>query len=205
MTIGWNKALIITAAAAAAAAAVASVVSDSVRPHRWQPNRLPRPWHSPGKNTGVGCYFLLQCMKVKSESEVAQSCLAGIIKYRTNKCNAKQAWVTYPRWHQIWTIVLDISLLQTASCIGGWGAAGACQEDSLLVTQSKINLGRSARDLGSGCLWSKSVCHRHRFTAELAMNWERRGEPQESGSMTSYDTTKLWSSNRHGIGRKTDT
>ena len=92
MTIGWNKALIITAAAAAAAAAaVASVLSDSVRPHRWQPNRLPRPWHSPGKNTGVGCYFLLQCMKVKSESEVAQSCLAGIIKYRTNKCNAKQA------------------------------------------------------------------------------------------------------------------
>ena len=50
---------------------VASVVSDSVRPHRWQPNRLPRPWDSPGKNTGVGCHFLLQCMKVKSESEVA--------------------------------------------------------------------------------------------------------------------------------------
>ena len=53
---------------------VASVVSDSVRPHRWQPIRLPHPWDSPGKNTGVGCHFLLQCMKVKSESEVAQSC-----------------------------------------------------------------------------------------------------------------------------------
>ena len=52
-----------------------SVVSDSVRPHRWQPNRLLCPWDSPGKNTGVGCYFLLQCMKVKSESEVAQLCL----------------------------------------------------------------------------------------------------------------------------------
>ena len=51
-----------------------SVVSDSVRPHRWQPTRLPRPWDSPGKNTGVGCRFLLQCMKVKSESEVAQLC-----------------------------------------------------------------------------------------------------------------------------------
>ena len=37
--------------------------------------RLPRPWDSPGKNTGVGCHFLLHCMKVKSESEVAQSCL----------------------------------------------------------------------------------------------------------------------------------
>ena len=42
--------------------------------HRRQPTRLPRPWDSPGMNTGVGCHFLLQCMKVKSESEVAQSC-----------------------------------------------------------------------------------------------------------------------------------
>ena len=49
-------------------------MSDSVRPHRRQPTRLPRPWDSPGKNTGVGCHFLLQCMKVKSKSEVAQSC-----------------------------------------------------------------------------------------------------------------------------------
>ena len=49
-------------------------MSDSVRPHRRQPTRLPCPWDSPGKNTGVGCHFLLQCMKVKSESEIAQSC-----------------------------------------------------------------------------------------------------------------------------------
>ena len=48
-------------------------MSDSVRPHRRQPTRLPCPWDSPGKNTGVGCHFLLQCMKVKRESEVAQS------------------------------------------------------------------------------------------------------------------------------------
>ena len=47
-------------------------MSNSVRPHRRQPTRLPRPWDSPGKNTGVGCHFLLQCMKGKSE--VAQSC-----------------------------------------------------------------------------------------------------------------------------------
>ena len=52
---------------------VASVVSGSVRPHRQQPTRLPRPWDSPGKNTGVDCHFLLQYRKVKSESEVAQS------------------------------------------------------------------------------------------------------------------------------------
>ena len=52
---------------------VASVVSNSVRPQRRQPTRLRRPWDSSGKNTGVGFHFLLQCMKVKSESEVAQS------------------------------------------------------------------------------------------------------------------------------------
>ena len=49
-------------------------MSDSVRPHRRQPTRLPCPWDSPGKNTGLGYHFLLQCMKVKSESEVAQLC-----------------------------------------------------------------------------------------------------------------------------------
>ena len=50
-------------------------MSDSLRPHRWQPTRLRRPWDSPGKSTGVGCYCLLQCLKVKSGSEVTQSCL----------------------------------------------------------------------------------------------------------------------------------
>ena len=58
----------------AAAAAVVSVMSDSVRPQRQQPTRLPCPWDSRGKNTGVGCHFLLECMKVKSENEVAQLC-----------------------------------------------------------------------------------------------------------------------------------
>ena len=50
-------------------------MSDSVQPHRRQPTRLPHPWDFPGKNTGVGCHFLLQCVKVKIESEVAQSYL----------------------------------------------------------------------------------------------------------------------------------
>ena len=50
-------------------------MSNSVQPQRRQPTRLPCPWDSPGKNTGVGCHLLLQCMKVKRESEVAQSCL----------------------------------------------------------------------------------------------------------------------------------
>jgi len=50
-------------------------MSDSVRPHKWQPTRPHHPWDSPGNITGVGCHFLLQCMKVKSESEVVQLCL----------------------------------------------------------------------------------------------------------------------------------
>ena len=50
-------------------------MSHSVQPHGLQPTRLLRPWDSPGKNTGVGCHFLLQCMKMESESEVTQSCL----------------------------------------------------------------------------------------------------------------------------------
>ena len=57
-----------------AAAAKLLQSCPTLRSHRWGPTRLPHPWDSPGMNTGVGCHFLLQCIKVKSESEVAQSC-----------------------------------------------------------------------------------------------------------------------------------
>ena len=84
-------------------------MSDSVPPQRWQPTKLPRLWDSPGKNTGVGCYFFLQCRKVKSESEVAQSCwtlsdsmdcslpgssVHGILQARVLKWVAI-AWISY--------------------------------------------------------------------------------------------------------------
>ena len=59
---------------AAAAAAKSLQSCPTLRPHRRQPMRLPHPWDSPGKNTGVGCHCLLQCTTVKSESEVAESC-----------------------------------------------------------------------------------------------------------------------------------
>ena len=72
-TNGWPVSAMF--AAAAAPAKSFQVMSDSMRPHRWQPTRLHRPCDSPGKNTGVGCHFFLQCMKVKSESEVARWCL----------------------------------------------------------------------------------------------------------------------------------
>ena len=87
-------------------------MSDSVRPHRRQPTRVPHPWDSPGKNTGVGCHFLLQCMKVKSESEVAQSCVTlsdfvdcsppgssvhGVFQARVLEWGAIVFWVTKSR------------------------------------------------------------------------------------------------------------
>ena len=62
-------------------------MSDSVRPHGQQPTRLPRPWDSPAKNTGVGCHFLLQCMKVKSESEVAQLCPPQMLTIQLRSLN----------------------------------------------------------------------------------------------------------------------
>ena len=61
--------------AATAAAAKSLQSCPTLRPCRRQPTRPRHPWDSPGKNTGVGCHFLLQCMKVKRESEIAQSCL----------------------------------------------------------------------------------------------------------------------------------
>ena len=95
---------------------VASVVSDSVRPHRGQPTRLPCPWDSPGKNTRVGCHFLLQCMKVKSENEVTQSCptlrdpmdcslpgssIHGIFQARVLEWGAIAFSATFPRYIEI--------------------------------------------------------------------------------------------------------
>ena len=77
---------------------------------RWQPTRLLCPWNSPGKNTRVGCHFLLQCMRVKSESEVAQSCptlhdrmdcsppgssVHGIFQARVLECGAKKRVIIF--------------------------------------------------------------------------------------------------------------
>ena len=104
-------------------------MSDSVQPHRRQPTRLPHPWDYPGKNTGVGCHFLLQCMKVKSESEVAQSCptlsdpmdcslpgysIHGISQARVLEWGAIHTW-----WHlvilisggwKIWEVLCTVGL-----------------------------------------------------------------------------------------------
>ena len=77
MTLSCNSAYALSGAQCCCCCCckVTLVMSNSLRPHRRQPNRLPRPWDSLGKSTGVGCHFLLQCVKVKRESEVAQLCL----------------------------------------------------------------------------------------------------------------------------------
>ena len=101
-----------------------SVVSDSVQPHKRQPTRLRRPWDSPGKNIGVGCHFLLQCMKVRSESEVAQSCptLRNLMDHSSPGSSVhgiSQAraleWVAIMHYH-VWNREL------VGSCCIAWGA-----------------------------------------------------------------------------------
>ena len=72
ITQRWPNSAAMSSDAAAAAESLQSC--PTLRPHRRQPTRFCCPWDSPGKNTGVGCHFLLQCMKVKSESEIPQSC-----------------------------------------------------------------------------------------------------------------------------------
>ena len=67
-------------------------MSYSVRPHKWQPTRLPRPWDSPGKNTGVGCHFLLQCMKVKGESEVTSVVSNSVQPHRRQPTRLPRPW-----------------------------------------------------------------------------------------------------------------
>ena len=115
-------------------------MSDSVRPQRWQPTRLPRPWGSLGKNTGVGCHFLLQCMKEKSESEVAQSCLTvrdpmdyslpgspvhGIFQARVLEWGA----IAMRDSSKMWTYSFNKHFLNTyilTVCWGKWGPQAEC-------------------------------------------------------------------------------
>ena len=73
-------------------------MSDSVRPHGLQPTRLLRPWDSPGKNTGVGCHFLLQCRKVKSKSEVTQSCLLATPWTAANQAPPSMGFSRQEHW-----------------------------------------------------------------------------------------------------------
>ena len=141
-----------------------SVVSDSVQPHRRQPTSLLCPWDSPGKNTGVGCHFLLQCMQVKNESEVAQSCpilsnpmdcslpgssIHGIFQARVLEWGAiafsarmsGSRWLTTPLC--LYGTPLQYSCLENAMDGGAWWAAvyGVAQSRTRL---KRLKIGRAS-------------------------------------------------------------
>ena len=107
-------------------------MSDSVRPQRWQPTRLPHPWDFPGKSTGVGCHFLLQCMKVKSESEVAQSCPTLSDPMDCSLPGASVHGIFQAR-------VLEWGAIAFSVIIGDWNAKVRSQE--IPGTTSKFGLG----------------------------------------------------------------
>ena len=93
-------------------------MSDSVRPHRWQPTRLPCPWDSPGKNTGVGCHFLLQCVKVKSLSCDQLFATPWTAAYQAPPSMVFQARVL--EWVAIAFSVMDASRRQKTTKTKNW-------------------------------------------------------------------------------------
>ena len=120
-----------------------------MRPHRWQPIRLPHPWVSPGKNTGVGCHFLLQCMKVKSEIEVAQSCLTLRDPMDCNlPCSSTHGifWATVLEWGAI-----AFSEERHRPCL--WGAS--ILMGKTLSSSIKLGFKRHSSFMGEPQLWSE--------------------------------------------------
>ena len=127
-------------------------MSDSVRPHRQQPTRLPLPQDSPGKNTGVGCHCLLQCVKVESESEAAQSCPTLSDPTDWNPLGSSVRWIFQARvleWGAIAFSDTDLHFekiyarsrgdslpnarvksRQSMLSFKGWGGGGGCRRVS---------------------------------------------------------------------------
>ena len=145
---------------------VAAVVSNSVQPQRRQPTRLPRPWDSPGKNTGVGCHVLLQCMKVKRESEVAQSCptlcdpmdcslpgssVRGIFQVRVLEWGAtafsyitmlphiKYIFIHKYLWTVGWVYLWNNFLEPPSNCVCTLKTNSRCNEDALQLSPGQTN------------------------------------------------------------------
>ena len=128
-----------------------------MRPHRWQPTRLCRPWDSPGKNVGVGCHFLLQCMKVKSESEVAQSQPHGLQPTRLLR-----PWIFQAR-------VLE------------WGAFAFSDSFDLLDILQVLTRRFSSKSTGVGC-----HCLLHKVKVRVLLSfmrfvWAKESSRQRSG------------------------
>ena len=146
-------------------------MSNSVRPDRQPPTRLPRPWDSPGKNTGLGCHFLFLCMKVKSESEVAQSCptlsdpmdrilpdspIHGIFQERVLECGAIAFSEECSNYHTIALIshtskvMLKILQSQASAICEPWTSRCSCwfskrQRNQRSNCQHLLDHGKSKR------------------------------------------------------------
>ena len=122
-----------------------------VRPHRRQPIRLLCPWDSPGKNTGVGCHFLLQCMKVKRESEVAQSCLT--------LSNPMDCSLPGSSIHGIFQAgVNGVESFCFSNISSSWGIMGKSLEKEM-ATHSSILAWRIPMDRGTWSMGSQRVGH----------------------------------------------
>ena len=132
-------------------------MSDSVRPHRWPPTRLPHPWDSPGKNTGVGCHFLLQCMKVKSESEVSQSCLTLSDPMDCSLSGSSVHGIFQARVLEWVAIAFSRNLsrhmeMKMWVCVDGW--LTALEASSSLLLGVSLSLWET---VSSSCFWGKGM------------------------------------------------
>ena len=143
-------------------------MSDCLQPHRQQPTRLPRPWDSPGKNTGVGYHFLLQCTKVKSQSEVAQSCLTPRDPMDCSLPGSSVHWIFQARVLEWDAIAYNPSLMRTL------GSTGTFEPHCLFG-----NLGNQ---------WEKAMAP-HSSTLAWKIQWtEEPGGLQSIGSLrVGYD------------------
>ena len=125
-----------------------------MRPHRRQPTRLPRPWDSPGKNTGVGCHFLPQCMKAKSESEVTQSCpiltWLAISKVKVKSLSRIRLFAT------LWTVAYQASpSMGFSRRVLEWGAIAFSAQVVLVIKNPAANPG-DIREESSIPGWGRS-------------------------------------------------
>ena len=172
---------------------------NMVRLHRWQPTRLCRPWDSPGKNTGVGCHFLLQCMKVKSESEFTQSCptlsnpmdcsvpgssIHGIFQARVLEWGAIAIQCFFAALPVIW----NLGLLHM-SVEAKWHAQIKERKKERFITCSSKENTRDLPQSKTGEVLSLEYMHIHE--GAWAENWGRGWQSSSFGWLKSQESGKV--------------
>ena len=144
-----------------------------MQPHRWQPTRLPCPRDSPGKNTGVDCHFLLQCMKVKSESEAAQSspllATPGTAAYQAPPSMGFSRQEYWSGCHRLLRKVRINIHKVTRCCFHSWAYFRESEQKTVNVAEMDFD---GVADWERGCLvWfiaSYGVWNRWKLTRQLA-------------------------------------